>query len=196
MLKEIEAGMETRLEEVVAIKAPGIKVGSHGGPLDDRVIVELARNRPAMWVVFTGLRRHQRLTRGAEHETSFRVLVTANGLEGETARRGGRGGAIIGAYDLCDLAAAALHGFRVDPMITPMEPVGVSNLLTARTSRNLLAVYGVDFTARVLWDRDVPLDLEDFETIHHESAPPGDGPAIETDLPQKPEDEPPAEEET
>lgn len=193
MLKEIETGMKSRLEETVTAKGLRVKVGSYGGQLDDRLIEELAQNCPAMWAVFTGMRRRRKLTRGAEYDTNFSVLVAANSLEGESARRGGRGGRIIGAYDLCDLAAAGLHGFRVDPMTTAMEPMGVTNLFNARTSRHFLAVYGVDFAARVLWDRDVPADLDDLETIHSESTPPGDGDAVETEIPQKPQDGSPAD---
>lgn len=191
MLIAVEQALKARLEETAAaLNLNQVKIDQYGGQLDTELLDEVIQSCPGAWLVFTGMKPGRRMSRDTEMKFSFGVIVGATSLEGDMSRQGGRGGLVVGAYELIDFAGKALDRFQPEGLLTaPLECVGVQNLFNARVGRNHLAVYGVNFEGALLWDHDFPNDLDDFEIIEHGSKPSyGDGDPVNTTIPQKDEE--------
>ncbi|MAO55659.1 MAG: hypothetical protein CMM61_08175 [Rhodospirillaceae bacterium] len=177
----IEEAIETQLKAVATAKGLSLKVDAYGGQLEDEKLDDLAQNCPAALIAISGLTRARRAPHSAEFDITATVIVAANSLNDDMARRGGRGGRHIGAYNLIKFAVSALNGFGTDPALSPdpdspllsapLLVTAVQNLFNANVSRRYLAVYGVPFQGRVTVANDLADELDDLTDIYVSSIP-------------------------
>lgn len=188
MLSEIENAILTKLTESATEVRLKAKVDSYGGQIDDAALDDLAQGGPQVWAVVTGANRRRERHDGSEYAVNFSIICSAGSTEDGAARHGSRGGLIVGAYDLVRYVTTALNGFKAkDLFLQPLEHSSVTNLFSAKVNRAHLAIYSVQFSARVHWKQEDLSDLDDLETIQHATTPNLSDAAdpIDIDLPQK-----------
>lgn len=191
MISALEKALRDRLETVRKDKGLRVAIETYGGQLDEDLLAEIAQKAPAIYVTFAGMTPTNRRVRGQNaFDTSFALIVAGKSARAEMARGGGRGGVIVGAFELIDFTLFALAGFRPDGVDMPLEPGRVSNLFSAKVGREYLAVYAFAWTTRFTATGTFDVEaLDDLANIHLTSAVGGpDTPVLEADLPQQEDD--------
>jgi len=178
MIDQIEAGIQTRLNDLAKSNAFKVKCETYGGELDDNLLVDAAQKAPAFWIAFAGAKQTRTIARkGQEWQANFVIISAAKSMKQDQARQGGRGGKVLGAYELILFAIAALEGYLPDGCSQALDPKQVTNLFNAKIEREYLAIYSVTFSCRFIWERVPDATLEDLESIFHSSKPYVGGPA-------------------
>ncbi len=189
MIDQIELAIIDRLKTAVMESGLATKVDSYGGQLDDEMLAAAAQAAPIIWAVFAGMKKKRKVSRTAtEFEGTFVIISAAKSLNQVGSRQGGRGGKIVGAYQLIQFAVNTLEGFCPEPLNQALEPDTVSNLFNARVSSEHLAIYSTAFKCRFLWNRSEDSDMHDFETISHSTRPASgtdDTPNMEAEIAQQ-----------
>lgn len=192
MIADLEQALKARLTDERDAKGLKFHVDTYSGQLDDDLLRELAQKAPSIYVTFSGMSKARQMRNGAHSfEATFVLIVAGKSTNDEHARGGGRGGKIVGAFELIDFSFFATCDLDHELLDRKFEPQRVTNLFSAKVGREYLAVYGLALTCKltVTADWDVS-ELDDFETIHHTAAIGGeDSPLMETDLPQTEEEE-------
>ena len=180
-LSLIEQAAQAQLETVAAAKGLKLKIDAYDGELDEDQWAKLAQTAPAALVAISGLKRVRKGVRNAEFTITVTVIVAANSLNDDMARRGGRGGKHVGAYALINYAVAALNGFGTDPALSPdpetplmkapLLVTGAQNLINSKVKNLYLAAYAVPFEGRVNIANALADDLDDLENIYVSSTP-------------------------
>jgi len=180
MIDQIEAGIQTRLNDLAKSNAFKVKCETYGGELDDNLLVDAVQKAPAFWIAFAGAKQTRSIARkGQEWQANFVVISAAKSMHQDQSRLGGRGGKVLGAYELILFAIASLEGFSPADGCTALDPKQVTNLFNARVEREYLAIYSVTFSCRFIWERVPDATLDDLESIFHSSKPYVGGPALD-----------------
>ncbi|SOC28208.1 phage protein Gp37 [Thalassospira xiamenensis] len=192
MIATLEQALKDRLIEYRDAKGLKIVVDTYSGQLDEDLLRELAGKAPAIYVTFSGMSPARKMRSGVHSfEASFVLIVAGKSANDEHARGGGRGGKIVGAFEMIDFSFFATCDLDHELLDRAFEPQRVTNLFNAKVGREYLAVYGLALTCRLSVSADWGIaELDDLETIHHTAAIGGEGsPVMETDLPQTEEED-------
>ena len=145
---------------------------------------------PAAWVVFGGWRAP--VDDGQLHAPAvFMLIVAAQNLRNETARRHGAGAAEVGSYQLMLDAAGLIHGQHLGLDIGRMELGPCRSVRpTATILERQLSLYALEFTTRLpIKVSGFPAAaLDDFTTFHADWDLPPIG-NVSTELPAPAEGE-------
>ncbi|MDV7340974.1 phage protein Gp37 [Terasakiella sp. A23] len=172
MIGPIETAMTDKLNELAKTNAFKVKAESYGGELTDEFLKDAAQKAPAIWIVFAGMTPKKKMRHGSiDYEASFVVISCAKSMHQEAARKGARGGKVLGAYELIMFSISALEGLEPEGVSRALAPGRVANLFNAKANDEHLAIYSVAFTCRFIWDRAVDGDLDDFLTLYHSTKP-------------------------
>ena len=136
-------------------------------PLEtDEATAERAQQFPAAWTVFAGYKPVSVKGDDAKVRATFYVVVAAQHLGNESARRLGVGESQPGAYQLAEDVVGLLLGQTLG---LPIEPFKLGELVSLQSSlkaKRGVALFGQAFTTDFIIEARPPADLEDFDVLH------------------------------
>lgn len=139
-------------------------VESLPGDWDDDMLKRLLRLVPGVFVAFAGGGPRSGGSNLASLDGQWIVYVVTGHASGEAARRRGDG-VQVGAYELIERLAPALHLFVV-PGVGTLRFARVENLYTGMVDRQGIAVYALTFQLDMTFSDAVDeASLDDFQTF-------------------------------
>jgi len=192
MINQIEAAIVARLNDVAKSNAFKVKAESYGGELDDTLLKDAAQSAPAFWIAFAGAKKGRKVAHDKhEWQANFVVISAAKSMHQEQVRQGGRGGLVLGAYEMIHFAISALEGFMPEGSSQALVPHQVTNLFNAKIEREYLAIYSVTFSCKFPLERVSDTALDDLESLFHSSKPhhaTEETPIMESEIQQQEDD--------
>lgn len=135
-------------------------------PLDtDEALAERAQQFPAAWTVFGGYKPIGDKGEDAKVRATFYVVVAAQHLGNETARRLAEG-ANPGAYQLAEDVVGLLLGQRLGLDIEPFKLGDLVSLQSALKVKRSVALFAQGFTTDFVIEARPDADLYDFDELH------------------------------
>jgi phage gp37-like protein len=160
-IKAVELALIDRIKQLLGARVR--QVASLPGDWDDDMLKTFGKAAPGVFVAFTGGPRREAPAGVEASITAGWAVYVATAHATEQARRQGDARQ-IGAYDLVELLAPALHGAQLAGAGT-LNLEGITNLYTGVIERQALSVYGLGFTMPMTFARAETDSLDDFETF-------------------------------
>ena len=166
MIGTIEQGIIDKITAAAGVANPlGYvlpTVKSYGGELEGP-FAEIARNFPAVLVMFAGIRRSEELGGGAwKHTAAFAVIVGNQDRRNNTAARRGVESR-PGSYQMVTDMLTLLTGTDLDLEIADIRPGRVTALINSKT----VSVYSAEIETDFILEYQAPdSDLDTFATLN------------------------------
>lgn len=153
---------------------------SYGGQLDDD-LAEVVRKYPAVWVVYAGSAKPQKL--GAEKfkvPANFAVIVAARNVRNEKATR--QGSAIeVGTYQMLKDVRTLLMNNDFGLAVERLQPGAVRTLYNTKIRGQALSVFSQEYTTAFIESAPTPEEVDLLSFGINYFLKPGDDIADATD---------------